>query len=147
MSLANAPSEILRALILAPSHSSFTDPNLALVWPLFVSALPDQPNAAACIFDTDGRLYSRSLGTGRNEVAYGLSFQTRSLIYSAAYQILDNVEKGQLNKVRRQTVVIGVNSYIVDCVMVQGPIISMGQDEKRRAMFSLNLLMTLIEMN
>lgn len=138
----NTPAEILQGYLTAQSGATFTQPSGSL-WPLFVSAMPDQPDDAGSIYDTTGVIYSRLLASGFVIESYGIQLKVRSLIYRDAYRLASETAD-TLSKVSRTIVNLGGNMYTIDTVRKTSPVLSMGQDEKRRALCSVNFLLMLI---
>lgn len=145
----HTPAEILRAFILAQSGAVYSDPVASpqLAWPLYVSALPDGtgiPNNAAALYDTSGEIQSRLLRSGSIIESFGVQLKNRATLYSDAYSLTSSVADS-LSKISRPIVMVNGLSYTIDTVRRTSSIISMGQDEKRRAMCSVNFLMMLIQ--
>lgn len=144
----NSPAEIIRGLLTGSSGSYFTDPDSHLAWPLFVAALPDQPDNAGCLYDTAGVIQTRLLASGYYVQTYGLQLKVRGLKYSGNSGVypLISVVRDFMRAVNRTPVIVGTNSYKVDTVNLSSPVASLGQDEKRRAMCSVNFLVHLIDL-
>jgi hypothetical protein len=144
--LVNSPAEIARALLTVPSSSYFTDPNAKLSWPLFVAAFPDQPDNGGCVMDTHGMIQGNLKASGFVIQSHGLQLKVRGLNYSGTNGVYPLTEAVRLflSKVRRQPVMVGSNPYVIDAVKLTSPVVSMGQDEKRRATCSANFLLHLI---
>lgn len=145
--LNNSPAEIMRAILLAPSDALFSDPDDDASWPLYVSAMTDgtgTPNNMAAVYDTDGLIHARLLSSGRNLMSYGIQLKTCSLDYSLGFIRLSKAAE-YLAKVKRTTVQVSSNSYVVDTIIQTSLVMSAGQDEKRRAFSTVNFLLMLIE--
>lgn len=146
--LVNSPAEIARALLTIPSFSYFTDPNAKQSWPLFVAAFPDQPDRAGVIMDTHGMIQGNLKSSGFVIQSYGLQLKVRGgeNNYSGTNGVYPLIEATRLylSKVRRVPVMVGFNQYIIDAVKLTSPVVSMGQDEKRRPTCSANFLLHLI---
>jgi len=143
----NTPAEILKALLIQPSAALFTDPEDATAWPLYISAMPDgtgvEENCGA-VYDTEGRVVTRLLASGTVIVLPGCQIKVRALDYAVGYSRLKDVSE-ELSAVKYRTpITIGLNSYRIDSIIQTSPVISMGQDPLRRAMFSLNVLLALV---
>lgn len=149
--MTNTPAEIMQALIC----SSVPGANLRFALstapgsliPLYVSELPDiqgqTPNTAAAIYDTEGRIVSRLLASGKTLQAFGLQLKTRSNSYDTAFEAL-SATATFFDGMKRQSVLIGPNSYPIDGVSQTSTVISAGQDEKRRSVCTLNVLLWLL---
>lgn len=144
--LLNTPAEILRAAICQPSGSLFTDPTVhpGQANPLMVSSLPDQPDSCGSIYDTQGIVAGRLLASGRVIQKYGLQIRARGTDYGVVFRSLAGVAY-TLARIKRMPLTVAGNSFVIDSVMQTSPVISMGQDLKRRPECSVNLLLMLVE--
>lgn len=146
--LQNSPAEIMQELLITGSGAVFTDPNANGPWSLYISVMPDgegvQDNAGA-VTDTDGIISARLLASRQNIVLYGAQIRVRSRDYNTGFTLLSGVSRA-LEKVKNHGVAIGGNSYTIDTLRQTSAVISMGQDEQRRYMFSLNILVCLINL-
>lgn len=116
-------------------------------FPVYVSETPDGtnvPDNLGVVYDTAGMLLNRLMASGKNLNAYGLQIKVRSLDYKAGYARLSNLAEF-LAKVRHQTVATDLNNYVVDSINQTSPVLSIGQDSQRRALFTLNVTMMLLE--
>jgi hypothetical protein len=146
--LTNTPAEIMREQMISGSGALFDDPNATNpTWPLYVSELPDGtgiPDNAAAVYDTEGVIFSRLLASGRVLQGYGIQIKIRGRTYSQAYSLLYTTASA-LAKLKNVPVSIDGNNYAIETFRQTSGVISMGQDEKRRALCSLNGILSLIE--
>lgn len=136
-------ADIIRVLLTQESGALFSVPAPNVVWPLYVASLPDDPNKAACLTDTEGKLAARYLDSGGNKKMYGIQLRTRATVYTDAIAAAFWAENLWEN-VSMKAVSVGSNSYTIDTIIQTSPILAMGYDAKRRANFSLNALVLLI---
>lgn len=115
----------------------------ALPLSLFVASMPDQPDESLCAYDTEGVLRRRLLASGQWVQDYGVQLKLRQWGYDAGYNRLKGITTW-FAKVRRQPIVINGITYTVDSTLQTSSVLAIGQDEKRRQMFTLNLLVGLI---
>lgn len=132
----NSPAQIIRELLLAESGAL----------PTYVGSTPDGPGIQDEIFtvyDTTGITLHRLMASGYNENVYGIQVRVRYFDYQEAYSkmsaVADNFEV-----LHNFVVSVGGNQYTVDSIMQTGPIMSLGQDDKRRVSLVLNFLVGFI---
>jgi hypothetical protein len=149
--MTNTPGEIMQALLCSsvPGASQRFGAPLSpgAFIPLYVSEMPDiqgqTPNTAGAVYDTAGRVVTRLLASGKTLAAFGLQLKTRSNSYDTAYEAL-SATASFFDSLKRQSVTIGSNSYPIDGVSQTSTVISAGQDEKRRSVCTLNVLLWLL---
>jgi hypothetical protein len=142
----NTPAEILATYL--QTLGTVTAPSAGGSWPLFTGSMPDgrnAPNDAACVYDTvpvkDGRLMA-----GAVVVHYGVMMHVRSMDMTTGWQKI-NALALDIDAIRRTQVTVGVNEYRINNVTRIGSIACLGQEEEtRRYVFSLNLLMSIKEL-
>lgn len=142
----HTPAEIIRAYLIGESGATFTDPGLNFAWPLYVSEMPDGtgvPDVAGAVYDTPGIIHSRFLASGLVIESFGLQLKTRSLVYTDAFKLCHTTAYA-LSKVNRVIVNVSGTNYTIDTVRRTSSVLSLGQDEKRRASCSVNFMLMLI---
>ena len=142
----HSPAQILAILLTQDSGAPFTDPTLQLPWSLFVSVLPDEEGRRddiGAVFDTTGIVTLRMM-SGNDCPRYGVQLRARALSYPEVFRKLGEAW-ARLRDVHRQAVEVDGTTYTIDTITRTSPIISMGQDDKRRANASLNVTLSLIE--
>ncbi len=145
--MTHSPTQVLAAYLQEASDASFTLPSDDGLWPLYISALPDSTEVeinAAAIYDTTGVKHARLLKDGAELRSYGFQIKVRGKTYNEAWAKADEVSV-LLTTVHDVTVELDGSTYWIDCVSQTTPPISMGQDEKRRANFSINGLIMLAQ--
>ena len=143
----DAPSVILRQLLI--DNSVGTDPTDESDWPIYVSHEPDGDGIEddlITIYDTsatkDGRLM-----TGANIIHEGCMLRVRVRGYTAGWAKMRSIYN-TLENVLRNTVVIGAVTYNMQNVNIMSSILPLGipeDDTKRRDLFTLNILITINE--
>lgn len=146
--LAASPASILETLLTEGSGALFSDPtsNPTGEWPLFVSALPDGPgvpNDVGCLYDTAGVTLASLLASGFNVGKFGVQLKTRATVSSDSFSIIESARMF-LSKINRRQIAVGSTNFTVDTVRQTSPVLSVGQDERRRAMHTLNLYVHLL---
>lgn len=143
----HAPSEIIANLLVNANKAVF-DPLQAtgLKWPVFMAIVPDSPDKLITVYDTMGIKDGR-LETGETIVHPGWQIMTRSLFPQSSYRMADmlfqwsDVVVNANVTMQAKTVdsmVIPLTVYQVIGLFKTGPILTAGQDEKRRFLFTLN---------
>jgi len=143
---AHTPAQILATYL--QTLGSVTAPSVGGSWPIFVSSLPDGkdvPANAACLFDTapvkEGRLMA-----GAVILKYGVELFLRSSDLSTGWQKI-NALALDIDAIKRTQVTVESNDYRINNVVRIGSIACLGQEEEtRRYVFSLNLLVTMKEL-
>lgn len=142
------PSDVLKAFLIASSGALFSDPVVTpgQPWPLYVSSLPDGagiPDDVAAVYDTEGIIPHRLLASGTNAQKFGLQLKARSLNPPDSFNLLDATAV-TLSKLKRPVVAVGSTNFTVDTVIQTSPVLSIGQDERRRALHTVNFYLMLI---
>lgn len=140
--LAHSPAMILQKILVMPSDALFSDPPTPLPCPLYITTLPDDPDLAACVYDTEGVMIARLLASGNELQKFGIQLRMRKRDYQSGFQTMQ-LAANQISTVKNQDVVLNSHTYRVQSIMQTSPVLSIGQDQKRRDEFTLNLLMFL----
>ncbi len=122
----NAPSEDIKDYLIVVSALA-----LDYATDLFISQMPDTPDACTCIYDTGGLLAEPNISYERP------TFQIRVRGARGGYQIaydLAQAIKIELNGLANTT--LGISRYIG--VWLDSDIIFVGYDEKDRPLLSIN---------
>lgn len=138
------PAEILASLLIEGAF--FNEFDLPGPWPICTSAMPDGaagPDQCGTVYDTSGEITARLMAGGKNLVKFGVQLKTRSTDYNVAYSKLSAVTLF-LETVLMRAITVDGNLYTINGIVQSSPVISMGQDERRRALCSVNLLLMLI---
>lgn len=145
--MTHSPAKVLAELLTEDSDSLFTDPTLKLAWPLYTSSMPDGSGVAAnvgCVYDTAGRLDARLLANGVELWSYGVQLKIRAGVYADGWtkaKLLSDL----LSLMHNATVVIGSNSYLIECFINTSSVLFIGYDESRRPSFTINGLVMVAE--
>lgn len=135
----SSPADILCSLLEAEGISESGD------WSLFVAFMPDTPDQAICIYDTEGRKDGRLMGSGEMIGHSGIQVLVRCLDYQTGWRkaqaiavLFDGVRKDSVDMDSE-----GV--YIIDNVSRTAPVESIGLEEinnRRRQQFVINAFVT-----
>lgn len=152
----HSPSQILATLLVQAGKAVF-DQNLAtpLKWTVFTVVVPDAPNRLITIYDTMGIKDGRIMDTGETIVHPGWQIMTRSASPQTGFRIArmlfdytDIVVNASV-PIAAQTIedmLIPAATYRVVGLFKSSPIMSAGQDEKRRFLFTLNGTTTITQL-
>lgn len=142
--LEHSPAMVLRSILTTGSGAYFSDASTPPLrpYPLFISTLPDEPDVAAALYDTEGVKIARLLASGNELQKFGIQLLVRTRDYQAGFHLTQSVAN-LVSRIKNQDVVLNSITYTVQSIMRTSPVLSIGQDPKRRDQFSLNLLMFL----
>ena len=151
--LKDTPAQIIQALLTTGTSALFSLPALNQAWPLYVSSMPDGTGSVdecGVTEDTSGVQHGRLLASGKTLESFGVQIRTRSSgsAYPDGMNRLNAVAT-QLDSTKSRYVTVTTaaggsgNSYKIDTIRRTSPVLSLGEDQKRRGLFSLNLLVTL----
>ena len=136
-----SPAEIVRQLLVDTGHGS-----VAGTWPVFVSFMPDEPDAALCVYDTAGEMDGRLMHNGEQIEHPGIQVRVRSGLYPEAWNkaravaiALDNVHKNIV-------AMSSEDAYLVSNASRRGAVIPLGMEmegSRRRYDFTVNAVLTL----
>lgn len=135
MVVINSPAEILKELLLSNSDE----------WDSFISSMPDSPDNCVAIYDTAGTLDGRVMKTGEVDGHYGIQIKVRSLNYEDGWQKLNEMVNNLDLATVPLEIVVGETTYIIQNGSRTSPIVPIGNDEKRRSLFTVNYLMAIKE--
>lgn len=120
---------------------TFTNPDDALTWPLYISSMPDgvgvEGNCAA-IYDTTGVRDARTLA-GKNYFRFGFQIKVRAVEYTIGHAKLSGVSSSLATQ-HNVSVTVGSNDYKIESITEPSPIMSLGVEEgtRRRHLFTYN---------
>lgn len=139
----HSAARILGALLIEGSSAPCTRPEDDGRWPVLIASQPHDPDDVVVLYDTEGVGVTRLLAGGKQIEKLGVQILVRDASYDhandKAQQIADLLEE-----TRRHTLLLDGESYTLDCVTRTSPIFGLGQDERRRQTFSLNVLVQLL---
>jgi hypothetical protein len=141
----HSPAKIIAELLIG-SGAPFTDPEGGLLWPLFVSSMPDGDNVeddCGAIYDTTG-MHDGRLLSGENLVRYGIQVRVRANTYATGWQKGTEVDD-LFELVHNRVVTIDGHSYTIESIAQTSPVIALGAEQGtgRRSLFTLNALVRL----
>lgn len=139
--LSHSPAKVVAELLIDLGHATAASNGLS--WPVYVSVLPDSPDASMAVVDTQGVKDGRSMIGGTVYLHHGFQILLRGQGYNAAWLKLHKIALS-LDGVNRTNVPIGSTTYQIQSITRVGSIISVGFDEtSKRRLFSLNGLISL----
>lgn len=112
-------------------------------WPVFVGHLPDDPDAAICVYATSGLKQGRSQRTGKTHWRHGFQIRVRASSYQSASAKIEQI-RTELDALYRELVVLGTNRYIIHSITATTDVLPIGQESaaSRRDSFVLNATIT-----
>lgn len=140
--LANSPAEIVRQILIDLGHavlkSSGSD------WPAFVNNLPNRPDNAISVNDTEGVVATRLQRTGEVQTREGFQIIVRAQTHTLGWQKANDIVVGLAKNVALRQVTVGTTGYTVWSISGIGNVLSLGSgdDDTKREFFSINGLMT-----
>ena len=143
--LRHSPAQIFRALLVSMDHLVVTNPNVGVLWPVFVSEMPDDQDNCVVICDTGGKYDGRIQRTGDVLTHQGVQVRVRSQNYQDASQKTSYIVKAVDHHTLRGMVQIDDDKYMVQSINRTTNIMPMPPEEhrKRRVSFVFNARMTI----
>lgn len=156
MYLIHSPAEILATLLVANDKAVWTNTlTTPSKWQVFVAIVPpDEPNKMLCVYNTQGVKQNRDMGSKKTQVLAGYQVMTRSMTDGAGSwmamqlsQYLDTVIRATVNIGAKNVegILLPTTEYTIHCVIQTSPIMSAGQDEKRRFLNTINGLLKITQ--
>ncbi len=137
-----SPASILAAYI--RSQGTMSDPADSIVWPLYVSYLPDETETnAGAVYNTQGIKDGR-LMEGSVIQHYGLQVKVRSDVHNTGWTKAEDISN-DLDLIYREEIEVDSKDYLIHSVNRVGSIIALGTEPgtKKRQLFTINFLVTL----
>jgi len=137
MSHAHTPAEVLRASFVAAGLGVLRSQQEAGAWPIYVGHMPDDPDAAVCLYDTSGRMDGRV--PDETITKPGFQLRVRAGDHRTAYTRIQALQQ-HLDTIYRRTVAVGGDSYIIQAVRQTSTVLALGREPggERRTLFTLN---------
>jgi hypothetical protein len=103
----------------------------------FVSKIADQPDQIVVIADTAGRIFGRSMETGRMMTHYGLMVTVRALTFETGWNLGMAIYAG-LGTITRKTTTINNVQYAVANLIRASTLIYVGEEiGRKRELFTI----------
>lgn len=136
----HSPADILRYAIVALGHGHMPSDANHHDWPVFTDMEPDAPHELITVFNTAGLNKGRMQPTGEVVEHAGFQILLRATDSQSGRKKLDDIIYDLLTEIRRDTVTIGTDSYMVKAVHKKSGIIPLGEDQtnKNRFLFTFN---------
>lgn len=149
MVLSNSPAQIVKQLLLdlrlvsIPSYSTGGDYSGG-IWPVFASGEPDIPDDCVTVYDGERIQDTRNMYGGEVFYHYGLRIRVRSQTHQLGHNKQYTIQQ-QLAQVLRRDVVVGANTYLIQCLANIGTIQTLGKDtvNSKRSRFDLPCIVSL----
>lgn len=139
------PSEVLWKY-LVDTAELFTSPADGATWPLFIGHLPDANDVedeAGAIYNTVGLFDGKDMRENIDQ-HFGIQISVRSLTEQAGYDKMSDIE-ADLKSVHNELVsFIAGETWQINTISQTGPIVSLGVDEQRRFLFTLNVIVSMV---
>lgn len=113
-------------------------------WPATFNHMPEQPNDAVALYDTQGRMDGRMMRSGTVVEFPGVMVRIRSKTYSAGAQIAFRIIQ-KIDAILNAIVVVGAaeKQYKIDSVQRTSSLLPLGQEEGgSRELISINGLIS-----
>lgn len=134
-----SPAEVVAQLITDLGLAGTAD------WPVYVSGQPNSPDNVVTTFDISGDDKGRTMFDGKRTEWKGVQILVRSSTPEEGAARAEAIKAGVLVVVNER-VSIGGDYYLISCVSVKSGVLNLGNEpDTGRAMFSLNLLVTMKE--
>lgn len=127
--LNHSPADIIRELLIDLSMG--TDPVPINTWPVYEGTLPDTPDNAICVYNTEGRQFGKSQIDGEVFEHYGIQVLVRSMVETTGFVKAQAVKDAFNKSVKRTSVTIGSSIYLVHGVHTQGNVRRAGREGNR----------------
>lgn len=126
--------------------NDLTDLESATAWPIYFDFMPDKPDNAIMIFDSDGILEGRLNPTGETQEQFGIQFRTRCKPpVQLARNKIDEI-RDWCENVLRETATLDAHSYLVEAIDLSSSIMRLGKDSTTQHRgFTLNATATITQ--
>ena len=138
--LNHSPAEIIQYYLDDQSLGSL--PSSDGLWPVFATSMPDTPDNAICVYDTEGKGEGREHISGATHFQHGIQVRVRSSSHKVGYQKAGDIILA-FDALHRAEVPLGSDTYMIHAVNMTSPILPLGLDEapaSRRRSFVINAL-------
>lgn len=110
-------------------------------WPGYLANKPEDPDDVVVFYDTNGTMEKREQRTGYRVEHPGLQILVRCGTYRTGYRKAQALGE-LLDTLHNATVTIEEVTYKIKAVQRTTPVVSIGKDDRRREVFTLNALVT-----
>lgn len=145
-SLTHSPSDVIRYLLIDLGLG--TAPSAGQAWPVHVEREPASPDSVLTVYTTQGRTRGRTQRDGIVQEHYGIQIRVRDARPETGHVKANAVACALDTLVKRNTVTIGAQSYLVEAVTRTGAVLS-GKDapSSNRYLFTVNALASIQPLN
>lgn len=114
-------------------------------WPITYGVMPDTPDNALCVYNTDGRMDGRLMRSGTVIEHPGIQIKVRAQKDAAAHGKA-RVIADFLDATFQAPVAIDGKNYTIQAYHRTTPVLALGQDEsQRRVLYTINATITVRE--
>ena len=124
--LQHLPSDIVRHLI--NDKGEGTLPSLNGAWPVFATKLPDVPDEALCVYDSESLLEGRTMTNGETQEHYGIQVRLRAVSPAIGYHKAHLLASRMDLNVLRDLVTLEGIPYLVHAITRRGGILPIGPE-------------------
>lgn len=138
--LQDAPSAIVRKLLVDLGLASDPLAVPLLPWPAYAKSEPPTPDNCVTVYDTAGTSTGRAHPTGELFGYQGFQVRVRAATDRAGWIEVDAIMTTLAQDVYRRQVTVGANTYLVQCVTRIGDAIALGREAgvSERRLWTLN---------
>lgn len=136
MSYPNHVADIVRELLI--DQLLATDPVDGDDWPAYCQREPNTPDSLMTLYPTDSDQFGKIQITGRDWEEYGLQILIRSKGYDTGYAKAAAIADA-LKSLRRVTITIGVNEYLIHAFRKITAILPLGTDTPNSKLYRFSM--------
>ena len=136
----HSPADILRYAIIALGHGYRPSDMNESEWKVYADMEVDKPDNLIVVYNTAGKIKGRMQPTGESVEHNGFQILVRTTDSQSGRKKLAEIERDLLQDIRRTTVTIGTDAYMIKAVHKTSGILPLGKDQanKERFLFSFN---------
>lgn len=141
-SLTHSPAQIIAQILVDLGLG--TDPDDEDDWPIYAVSLPDTPDNAMCIYDTQGTMDGSSMIDGEVQEHHGFMVRIRATSHSVGQAKANAVVQGLDKSVRNEVVTLDSSTYLVTQTgRMSGPLNNGPEPTSSRIIFTVNAVAAL----
>lgn len=138
-----SPAEIIRQLLV---DLELVQDSQDATWSAFVGFLPDSPDCAVCVYDTEGRPDGRIMGSGEQIEHPGIQIRIRGPVYRTVWDKVKEIADALSANSGVTVAFESEDAYLVHNISRTGGIMTLGvevQGSRRNHNFAINAVVTL----
>lgn len=116
-------------------------------WPIFVNHMPDSPDNAIAVYDTDGKQFGRNSNEGERQEHYGIQIKVRQdRVDETVQRKIDAIKVAVDETIYREDVTISSRTYLVQAFTRTSNVLQLGLEPvSRRRLYTINGTVSLWE--